>query len=276
MRKAHLIAGWLAAILGMSGLGLHWGAASAFGEPAGAAPRWVVSEKGTVLEIAYGAGTKTPQYGALHLESGYFRLVSGPDSGWGTSVILLPSFWEGGKLYQGAPVTATHVVSGEGDLVLTVKGRISSLDVETVARLVPPFKDLMSAVVSVRVEGNVVLDKRPGEAFKPVVFSSMHISGQKWDCLEAWTGAKTYPIPGEGWIISRSVRGADLGLRGGTSAWKKNAPTVAVRLDRHFRITGWVTKSANPNDDNVGFWAAADQLIRSWRYLVLAGKEYGQ
>ena len=55
-------------------------ASAGAGSPGRAAPRWVVSPKETVLEIAYGSGTKTPQYGALHLDSGYFRLVPGSDS----------------------------------------------------------------------------------------------------------------------------------------------------------------------------------------------------
>ena len=187
-------------------------------------------------------------------------------------MILLPVFWQGGVLYQGASVTADDAVSDEGDLILEVKGRISSLDVVTVVRIIPPLKGLIAAVVSVKVGGSVLLDKRPGEAFKLVTLSSMHISGQKWDCQEAWSGPRTFPIPAQGWIVSPADPGADFGLQGGTSAWKKNAPTVSVRMDRDWKITGWVTKSADPNDDNVAFWAASDKLVRSWRYLVAVSR----
>src|SRR5438477_10587397 len=54
---------------------------------------WSVTQNGNILQIAYGSGTSFPQYGALDLTSSYMRLVYGPDSGWGTSFILLPSFW---------------------------------------------------------------------------------------------------------------------------------------------------------------------------------------
>ena len=33
-------------------------------------------------------------------------------------------------------------------------------------------------------------------------------------------------------------------------------------------ITGWVTESTDPNDDNVGLWAAADEVLDSWEYVI--------
>lgn len=35
-------------------------------------------------------------------------------------------------------------------------------------------------------------------------------------------------------------------------------------------ITGWVTASADPNYDNVGFWCASEGLLASWSYTVTA------
>lgn len=127
--------------------------------------RWSITQAGNILEISYGSGTDFPQYAALHLESSYFRMNYGPGSGWGTSVILLPSFWQGGTLYQGAPITATWETVGE-DLVLSIAGIISSLSVQIQLRLLPPDQDSISAEVAVNVTGNVVLDEHPGEAFK--------------------------------------------------------------------------------------------------------------
>lgn len=271
MRRSIRIRGMFLALAWIAVFGPLFSGSSPARESGQSGPRWVVSKKGTVLEICYGSGAKTPQYGALHLDSSYLRLVAGSDSHWGTSLIILPSFWQGGVLYQGAPVTAKDKTSG-GDLILTLTGRISTLQVEAEVKLIPPFQDLISAVVSVQVRGNVVLDKRPGEAFKLVTLSSMHCSTRNWDCQKAWTGSLIYPIPGQGWIIANPARDSDFGLQGGTSAWKKNAPTIAVRLDRKAEITGWVTRSSDPNDDNVGFWGASDRLVRSWRYLVIARK----
>ncbi len=49
-----------------------------------------------------------------------------------------------------------------------------------------------------------------------------------------------------------------------------NAPSIEVTLDEPMQITGWVTPSNDPNDDNVGFWAASNQIIQSWQYTVIA------
>ena len=58
------------------------------------APAWSVSRNGNILEISYGSDSDYPQYAALHLDSSYLRMNYGPGSGWGTSVVLFPSFWE--------------------------------------------------------------------------------------------------------------------------------------------------------------------------------------
>lgn len=240
------------------------------GEPE---PTWSVTKKDGELLISYGSGTDFPQYGVLHLNSSYFRMVYGRESGWGTSIILMPCFWEGGKLYQGeleGPLTVAWNTVGP-NLVISFTGKISSLVVDGEVVVEPPTEDSIQATVAVfDIEGDVTLDDRPGEAFKPVMFSSMHISEDDWDARFAYVGGQTYPFPEEGWIIEPPVEGTVLGLKGGTSDWKANAPTVEVTLDRPREITGWVTSSGDPNDDNVGFWAATDEVVKSWRYEVVA------
>src|SRR5438105_471737 len=44
-------------------------------------PTWSVSPNGNNLQIDYGSGASFPQYGALDVTSGYFRLNYGPGSG---------------------------------------------------------------------------------------------------------------------------------------------------------------------------------------------------
>jgi hypothetical protein len=240
------------------------------GEPE---PTWSVTEEDSELLIGYGSGTDYPQYAVLHLYSSYFRMVYGRESGWGTSIILMPCFWAGGKLYQGeldGPLIVAPDTAGP-NLVISFTGKISSLVVDGDIVVEPPTKDSIRVTVTVSgIEGDVTLDDRPGEAFKPVMFSSMHISEDDWDARFAYVDGQTYPIPEEGWIIEPPVEGTVLGLKGGTSDWKVNAPTIEVTLDRPREITGWVTRSSDPNDDNVGFWAATDEVIKSWRYEVVA------
>ena len=230
---------------------------------------WSVSQNGNILEIAYGSGTDFPQYAALHLDSSYFRMNYGPDSGWGTSVILLPSFWEQGAYHQGAPVTCDWSVSGN-DLLISISGTISQLQVQGTVRLSPPDVNSLHAQVTMTTTGSVQLDNRPGEAFKPVMLSSMHISDDSWDAASAYVESQDLAIPGSGWIIQPPVSGTTFGLKGGTSQWKVNAPTIEITLEQSMPITGWVTSSADPSDDNVGFWAASDTVLTSWQYTIIA------
>ncbi len=230
---------------------------------------WKVIERGSIVEVAYGSETDFPQYAALHLESGYFRMNYGPGSGWGTSIILLPSFWEEGIYYQGEPISCTWITEGS-ELLLSFTGNISSLNISGNICMAPPTQNLLSTTIIINVDGNLELDNRPGEAFKPVMLSSMHISTNMWDTQLAYVASQSFEIPEEGWIIQPPAQGRIFSLKGGTSDWKLNAPSIEVTLDQPMQITGWVTPSNDPNDDNVGFWAASNQIIRSWQYTVIA------
>ena len=233
------------------------------------AQSWSLRVRGTVLEIYYGTGSSASQYAALHLDSSYFRLNYGPNSSWGTSVILMPAFWSNGVYYQGAPVSWSHRLEGS-ELVLLLSGRIATLDVQLQVRLLPPRPNEMQASVSASLSGSIPIDNRPGEAFKPVMLSSMHVSNTLWDAQSAYAECSSYAIPTSGWIIYPATTGRLFGLLGGTSAWKPNAPTIEVLLPQPLQITGWVTYSTNPNDDNVGFWAASNQLMHTWSYHLRA------
>ena len=232
--------------------------------------RWAVAQNGNIVEVAYkNSATDVPQYAAIDLNSGYFRMNFGPQSGWGTSVVLMPSFWTGGVLYQGAPITTSWINEGE-NLIVSFAGTISSLNVQGQLEILPPGQDSISAMVTVNVTGDVALDSRPGEAFKPVFLSSMHISSDIWDTQSAYIGSQYAEIPASGWIFESPITGNTFGLTGGSSSWKTNAPTVEVVFGQYIQVTGWVTSSTDPNDDNVGLWAATDSLLTSWQYKVTA------
>jgi len=231
---------------------------------------WSVSQNGTLLQIAYGSGTTFPQYAALDLNSSYFRIIYSSSAGWGTSVILLPVYWSQTScpspgLCQGAPITANWQIVNT-DLVLSISGTIGTLNVASSINLSPPANNALTAHVTTTVTGHAKLDNRPGEAFKPVMLSSMHISSTQWDAQAAFIGTQTYAFPDNGWIINPPIAAKDFGLQGGTSSWKTNAPTIEVILDHARQITGWVTQSTNPNDDNIGFWAAASKVVPSWSF----------
>jgi len=236
------------------------------------AQTWLVRQRGTILEIAYGSGSHFPQYAALHLDSSYFRMVYSPQSRWGTSVILMPAFWSGGRYYQGAPVTASWRTEGN-TLLLSLSGTIASVQVSLEVRLSPPAKNsLVAQVKTLSVTGNLTLDNRPGEAFKPVMLSSMHVSPTQWDTRAAYVEGRLYNLPSSGWVVYHAKTASRFGLIGGSSSWKTAAPTmeVVLRQPKTLQVTGWVTYSTNPNDDNVGFWAASPQVLRSWEYTLRA------
>lgn len=245
--------------------------------------RWLLhTPKGSHhLQIYYGSGRNFPQYADLDKSAGEFRMVyttacpPRPPSCWGTSVFLLPALWSMTSCptdyCQGAPVTVTHRLSG-ADLVLSVRGTIATLKVTVTVTLVPPAHGRLVARVFAKVTGTVKLDgDRPGEAFKPVMLASMHDSSTTWDSSAAFTGTRVRDYPSSGWIIPSPFPATrDFGLQGGTSSYKKNAPTIEVILNKSRTVTGWLTADPNANDDNVGFWCAAGKVLKSWSYSLTA------
>lgn len=233
---------------------------------------WSVSQNGALLQIGYGSGTSFPQYAVLDLNSSYFRMIYSTNAQWGTSVILLPVYWSQTScpppgLCQGAQITA-HWQTLNADLVLSIAGTIGTLNVTSIVNLSPPAHNAMTTHITTKVTGTAKLDNRPGEAFKPIMLSSMHISSTQWDAQVAFVGTQTYTFPDSGWIIQPPIVAKDFGLQGGTSSWKTNAPTIEVTLNQARQITGWMTKSTNPNDDNIGFWAATSTVLPSWIFCI--------
>lgn len=236
---------------------------------------WSVApaRNGGQWRIGYRQGSGFPQVAALHLRDGYLRLA--PGTGWGTSVILPPSFWKRGRLYQGARVTGQSEPHGD-NLELALTATRGGLTTRLHVVITPPTEGIIKARVAAETEGDVSLDAREGEGFKPVTLSSMKVSSTLWDAEAALLGERKIPIRADGseWFIAPDqVLRQHLGLRGGSSGWKTDAPTVTVKLGQPLVIAGWRTRSANPNDDNLALWAAASQVLPSWRYEVTARTE---
>jgi hypothetical protein len=228
---------------------------------------WSVSPRGDLIEIGFGRDKSFPQYAAIHADSSFLRLNSGPGSDWGTSIILLPSFWEHGRYHQGAPTTVRWFSEGS-ILRVSFGATISGLRVRGEIVLAAPSLNEMSGDVAVQIHGSVDLDDRAGEAFKPVMLSSMHVSDQLWDVHSIVVDANRFDIPDSGWIVRPGQLGRRIVLVGGKSGWKKQAPGIEIELDRPLKVAGWKGSSCNPNDDNVGFWAAADSVLPSWHYAI--------
>jgi hypothetical protein len=232
------------------------------------APSWSAPTRGEVLEIAYGTAADAPQYAALHLDSGYFRLRSAGTS-WGTSIILPPALWKDGRYHQGTRVQAAVAPSGSA-LVVSYEGTIADVPFAGQVIVQPPSPDATTAIVSGRLGVLPTLDARPGEAFKIAALSSMWVGPRAWDTSLARVGLATYAIPEEGWIVAPGVHATTFGLLGGDSDWKTDAPTIEIALAQPLLVTGWVTRSQDPNDDNVSLWAGSDTAVEQWSYTVVA------
>ena len=236
---------------------------------------WSVTRNGNILEIAFGnAQTGWPQLAALHLNTSALRMIPNAESGWGTTVYLAPSLWtDNGKTEQyhlGAPVTV-DVTEESGMLVLDVAGNIGGLDFANTVRFSRPLDSGFLAHVTTTTAGNVALADRPLEAFQPVHTATMRISDTEWDSQAVRIEEQDYPLPLEGWVLEPpGVTADEFTLVGGNSAWKPNAPDIHVLLDRPLPLTGWATRSFDPNDDNIGFWCAADSVLDQWAFSILA------
>jgi len=230
---------------------------------------WSVSRRGQLIEAGFGLGTHFPQYLALHTDSGFLRLNGGRGSDWGSSVALLPPLWEAGRYAQGGPVAVTWQ-AGRSTSILSFSGRMSSLRVHGEVHLRDPRPEGFACDVFVSIAGGARLDRRPGEAFKPVFVSSMHIGDDRWDVQSVCVDARRYAMPERGWIVEPVVQGRRIVLNGGASRWKRRAPSLDFDLDECMAIAAWKSPSSDPNDDNVGIWAAADHVPRDWHYVITA------
>ena len=239
-------------------------------------PYWdvVKDSQNDIIRVTYGWHGHHPEYACLHMDSGFLRMNYGPQSSWGASIIVPPCFWAGdpGDLYQGElnDLLTYDWHTEQRDLVLEIQGSIYTLNFIGRIRFFPPTGDSLSAEIDMYVSGDADLSYRPGETYKPVMISTMHISDEEWDVQLAYVSDQTFEIPDEGWIVHPPALDSFFGVMGGTSEWQANTPTVEITMDDTRQITGWVDPDTNPNNENVGFWAATDYIVRSYSYAVVA------
>ncbi len=156
------------------------------------------------------------------------------------------------------------------DLEVEISATIAGLSCSGKIQLRPPANNRLEATVTMTTTGSPKLDVRADEAFKPLLLSSMRISDKEWDASSVHVGGKGYSIPASGWLVHPAVKTTQLAIKGGTSSWKKNAPTMEITLAQPLSVTGWVTSRMNPNEDNVGLWPASPKILSSWSYTIVA------
>jgi hypothetical protein len=248
------------------------------------------------LNISYGSPqTGYPECAEFDMGSSFFRLSPDSSTAWASSILLNPAYWSNNIYNQGGTLTLQSHSVVNGNLVLNFTGIIGSLSTASTVTIHPPAMavtgtnavDSIQADVSVAVTGSVVLDQRPGEAFKVMAVSSMHDSDTVWDnqYIQSGSGSKfTYPDAG-GWIVPNgAVTANNFLLQGGISNWQtqsssgRAAPTISVTLDKARPVLARDTADTNPNHDNVEAWAASDNdgetVQSSWTYSVKAQRNY--
>ncbi len=117
------------------------------------------------------------------------------------------------------------------------------------------------------------------------MLSSMRVAPTKWDARSVIIDDRP-PLAFDdasetsGFFVAPTppVRARRFGLRGGKSEWQREsgssapAPTVEILLDDDLQIAGYRTQSTDPNDDNLGLWAASDRVLGSWHYTIIASR----
>jgi len=259
--KTRKLIGWGVTLIGLL---------CATATPALAQNSWSVSTNGNLLQVGYGSNGSWPLYAVFYLNSSYYRLNPGPGSGWGTSMILQPCYWSKGVLYQGGPMTGTWQTVSQ-NLQLNFAGTVGALSTNSTVTLSPPTAGGITAAVQVSVTGTVQLDNRPGEAFKPVCFSSMYDSNNYFDSWRVITDSgPIYYNPAGGWIFNQTGT-HNITVQGGSSIdWTPHTPTMTAALNGSYPAAGWLTSDTNPNDDNVLVWSSSTTVLSNWSYSVTA------
>jgi hypothetical protein len=161
---------------------------------------------------------------------GDFRVVA-PKTNWGTTVVLFPIFILEG--YQTYPLGGGRIMDCEVEAVREDKLNLHLYF--TCPKHTPIFNSVILLTFSPPQNGTISVDvrtllspinkshpvtldlnRKPGEAFKPIELRSMCVSSDTFDCKSAYNG-KDYsemPING-GFIWSEGTRGNRLTLDGG-------------------------------------------------------------
>ena len=157
---------------------------------------WKVTSNNSILEISRGKNDNYPQYIALHTNDSYFRMVPSENATWGTSICIMPIFWENGTLYQGTTIE-TSTTTSENNLIISFSGIQSTSNDNTLSssgtiEISPPNNQSISATVNMVVNSLIELDtSKNKEAFKFGFLSSMKIDSDNWDADTAIINSET-------------------------------------------------------------------------------------
>ena len=252
------------------------------------------------LEIAHltDDGVDRPIVAALYA-SGFVRLKPNADPTppipFGTSAVLGPAYWSGGVYHHNPTLESVYVATGwlpNGPLRLRIIGTNGNLAVEYEVTVPAPSDHLTRWHVAQTYTATTAITLDAGrlanhEGFKLAQFSSMFVNqsgscgGGSGGCHDAdgaryiaTDGARrqvAFANVGGGWVFSSTNALGDVwldALHGDDQSWQGNTPNVRLALDAlpaagTITPQGWISPTADPNQDNVGLWLH-DDGVTGW------------
>lgn len=209
-----------------------------------------------------------------------------PGMDWGTSFVL-PGYWSQGRYFHNPRITrASFDLNEKGELRLKgafedQNGNFVADDFEIVFSMAPQGEATMKVSFTVKAKKDFTLDPerlRNHDGFRIAQFSSMNV-GTEHDADMAEYEDKTgerheIKLENKNQFIFHNPRpfGSErtFYLKNKNPVHGRNNPTTSIRLAEsmdpsQFTPQGWITKSKDVNDDNVGGWIHFDAAETGYR-----------
>lgn len=201
--------------------------------------------------------------------NGYYRITP-PGTTWGTSFVT-PGYWAGATYHHNSAIRSLSMsVNAQGQLQMTGQmesAHFISNDFTIVFLNADPKKIVIEVGFSIKAKADFALNVnrfRQAEVFKPFQFSSMNVRGE-FDAdvaqVDGLKGTQSTDLSkGDALLFQNPVpvgEGGRLTLSNDNSARPRETPTTYVKVlgnQTGLYAQGWVTRSSNPDDDNVGAW----------------------
>ncbi|RLC67971.1 MAG: hypothetical protein DRI48_00870 [Chloroflexi bacterium] len=252
------------------------------------------------LEFAHltADGVSRPTVAVLY-SSAFVRLKQNADPApaipFGTSVVLGPAYWAGGVYHHSPTLDNVSITTDwlpSGPLRLAISGTNADFEVGYEVTLPSPSDELTRWHVAQYYTATAPISLDSGrldshEGFRLAQFSSMFINqsgscgGGDGGCHDS-DGARYIAADGTrrqvafadvdgGWMFSSTATLGDVwldALHSDDQSWQGNTPNLRLALDavpEAGTVTpqGWISPTADPDQDNVGLWLH-DDSVTAW------------
>ena len=213
-----------------------------------------------------------------------YRGPKGERVDWGTSFVL-PGYWSGGVYHHNPRITRAEFGSlSDGTIVMRgamedEKGAFQATEFKLIFRKPSAERVEMEVRYTLQAKKNISLDAdrvANHEGFKVFSFSSMNINrahDADFFVYQAPGGKVRVPVAGADRLILQNPQPLSNGvvyLANESPSSGRYRPTTFIQIlpgssSGNYIPQGWVARSDNPDDDNVGVWLSDDQTKTSYR-----------